>query len=113
MPSPPESLCSCGVRCACNAAILRLRLELEEERKLRKELVAALPKCDQCDKPALRSPGRGRERRCDDHANISRAAGESFYCRDEYPRAEPLRQIALLDVRLEARERREAKGRGA
>jgi hypothetical protein len=57
-------------------------------------LVASLPKCDECPAPALRSPGRGRERRCDQHANISRVPGEQFYCRDEYPRAAPLRAIA-------------------
>lgn len=60
-------------------------------------LVGTLPKCDECNEPATRSPGRGRERRCDDHPEISRAPGEFFYCRDEYPRAGPLRAaIAML-----------------
>jgi hypothetical protein len=73
--------------------ISRLQSELADEKKRADALVAALPKCDKCDEPATRSPGRGRERRCDKHAHISRVPGESFYCRDEYPRAEPIRAI--------------------
>jgi hypothetical protein len=73
----------------CGRAIGKLVLQIA----MTDALVASLPKCDQCEKPATRSPGRGRERRCDDHAHISRVPGESFYCRDEYPRAAPLRAI--------------------
>lgn len=51
------------------------------------DLVAALPKCDQCARPATRAHGRGSFRFCDVH-------GEGV---PDYPRAEPLRRaVALL-----------------
>lgn len=57
-------------------------------------LVASLPKCDDCSRPATRAFRRGEARYCDEHgANI---LGHEA---PEYPRAQPLRDmIAALDA---------------
>jgi hypothetical protein len=101
--SPPSlTVCACGVRCACAQMIATLRVELDEERQLRRALVVTLPRCDVHPlRAATRSRGRGGARLCDecraDEAGIV----------PEYPRAEPLRMIALHEIRLAAREARE------
>lgn len=51
------------------------------------DLVAALPRCDDCSDPATRAWRRGEGRWCDHHAPPG--------CPD-YPRAEPLRRAQAL-----------------
>ncbi len=60
---------------------LKLHIENEKLRETLRALIAALPKCDYCDRPATRSYGRNQIRWCDEHG-----PGVT-----EYPRAAPLR----------------------
>jgi hypothetical protein len=56
------------------------------------DLVAALPKCSYCDKPATRAFRRGAARYCDDHKAVVETGNEA----PEYSRAVPLREAVKL-----------------
>lgn len=58
-------------------------------------LVDALPRCDQCERPATRAYCRGAARYCDTHG------GGELYAVPEYPRAAPLRVLVARLARGE------------
>lgn len=59
-------------------------------------LVAALPQCDECNRPATRAWVRGSDRFCDYHA-LPDGIDQTRPMPPEYPRAQPLRDtIAAL-----------------
>jgi hypothetical protein len=64
--------------------------QAEEAIELMRELLAVLPRCDECREPATRANGRGRERYCDRHG------GEL----PDYPRAKALRRAQAFLLRV-------------
>lgn len=67
--------------------------ELRALRDAARALIAALPRCDYCDRPATRVYGRGGARWCDVHGTRDSPSGSDV---PEYPRATPLRALVAL-----------------
>lgn len=78
----------------------RRERDLAAMREALEKLIALLPKCIKCDRPATRAHGRAVPRWCDEHADSSEAGWPP-----EYPRAVSLRAAiaALASVRAGAR----------
>lgn len=86
---------------------LGLESELAAERARTDALVASLPKCDECPRPATKAVRRGEGRWCDEHGDPARMNGRRPFWPTlqeprDYPRAEPLRAIAKARRRAAA-----------